>query len=172
MHGPTSGSPQWALRRRAMTVVSSHSTLSRRALLRTNTPTRKQRNKQQRFGIQRVPFDPLMICVLSQSHLLRLNYVRLNYRNSAASGLSRLDGDDSRWHFSAHPPDGNLPCLCSARPAVGLATGTAWSCAKAARAATLCQNPSAQNTVGPPQGYAATSSAAPRLCGSQAHGER
>lgn len=62
--------------------------------------------------------------------------------------------------------------VCSARPAVVLATGTVWSCARAGRAGKRCQSPSVLNTVGLPPGCAATFSAALPLSGWQALGER
>lgn len=60
----------------------------------------------------------------------------------------------------------------SVRPAVVLATGTVWSCVRAGRAVTCCQNPSAPKMAGPPPGCAVTCSAALPLNGWQVPGER
>lgn len=62
--------------------------------------------------------------------------------------------------------------VCSAHPAVVLATGTVWSCARAGRVGTCCQNRSVLNMVVPPRGCAVTFSAALPLSGWQALGER
>lgn len=64
------------------------------------------------------------------------------------------------------------PMVCSALPAVVLATGTVWSCVRAGRVVTRCQSPSAPRTAGPPPECAVTCSAALPLSGWQVPGER
>lgn len=76
-------------------------------------------------------------------------------------------------HLPAPPPSFLIfHSVCSAHPAVVLATGTVWSCARAGRVGTCCQNLSVLNMVVPPRGCAVTFSAALPLSGWQVLGER
>lgn len=79
----------------------------------------------------------------------------------------------SRLIFSLFSPSFFISCsVCSAHPAVVLATGIVWSCARAGRAVTRCQSPSAPNMADPPPGCAVTCSAALPLSGWLVPGER